>query len=680
MPGSEKFIQDKRAGEALRESEEHYRAVAEAATDGIITINSESTILLVNPAAEKIFGYSIEEMVGRQLTMLMPDYLRHVHRSGIARYLATGHRHIEWAAVQLFGLHKNGNEIALEISFLEFIKGSRRFFTGIVRDISERKLMEEKQRRLARHAVLQAEVSAAFSDSERTLSAILQVCTEAVVQHLDAAFARIWTLNGGENLLDLQASAGLYTNLDGQHAHVPIGSYKIGLIARERKPHLTNNVLGDERVTDKDWARREGMVSFAGYPLMLEDHLVGVIAMFARSSMEPDTIEALESVALIIAQGIERKRAHDALRESQRLVQAIFDNSPAIIHVKDLDGHFLLVNRSFEQVVGLTPQEILGKTSFDLFSENNARAYHDVDRKVIETGSALETEEVLTTEQGDRIFLTTKSPLYDEDGKPYALFGISTEITEHKLAEATLQETRAELAHFNRVMTVGELTTSIANEINQPLASIVMNGNAALRWLELDPPNIAKARASTDLIIRDGDRASQVISRIRALLKKAPPIKSLLDVNEFVRDAIALTQNEIIRDGILLRTDLATGLPQVPGDRTQLQQVMLDLIFNAIEAMRGIKDRQRELLIMTRRETEADVRVTVCDSGPGFNAETSDRLFDPFFTTKPEGMGVGLAISRSIIEAHGGRFTAGPNDPFGANFQFTLPLDAQRLS
>jgi PAS domain S-box-containing protein len=678
MSGSEKLIEGQRAKAAFRESEEHYRAVAEAATDAIITIDSDSTILIVNPAAERIFGYSTEEMIGQPLTMLMPEYLRHLHKAGITRYMVTGRKHIGWAAVQLPGLHKSSAEIPLEISFAEFTNDGRRFFTGIARDISERKRLQDKQARLARHAVLHAEVSAAVSESEKSLHAMLQICAAAVVRHLDAAFARIWLLNDEQKVLELEASAGLYTHLNGAHARIPLGSFKIGLIAAEQKAHLTNTVQADERVSDKDWAGREGMISFAGYPLLVEGRTVGVIAMFARQSLEQDIIEALESVAPIIAQGVERKRTQDTLRETQRLIQAIFDNSSAVIHVKDLDGHFLLVNRKFEEVVGLRSQEILGKTSFDLFPLN-ASAYQDGDRQLIETGSASETEELLTTDRGDRVFLTTKSLLSDESGKPYALFGISAEITERKKAEADLREMQAELAHLNRVMTVGELTASIAHEINQPLAAIVWNANAALRWLAFDPPNLAKARDSAELIIRDGDRASHVIARIRAMLKKAPPSKTLLDVNEFVNEVVALTQSEIVQHSIRLRVALADDLPKVPGDRIQLQQVMLNLVVNAVEAMFTIEDRQRALLITSGSFEDDAVRIAVSDNGPGIDPQMAHHVFDTFSTTKPEGMGMGLAISRSIIEAHGGRLWTETNDEYGATFQFTLPIAASDL-
>jgi PAS domain S-box-containing protein len=676
MSGSEKLIESQRDKAAFRESEEHYRAVAEAATDAIITIDSASTILIVNAAAERIFGYSAAEMIGQPLTMLMPEYLRHLHKAGITRYMETGQKHIGWAAIQLTGLHKSSAEIPMEISFAEFINDGHRFFTGIARDISARKRLQDRQARLARHAVLHAEVSAAVSESEKSTSEMLQICASAVVRHLDAAFARIWLLNSEQKVLELAASAGLYTRLDGSHARIPVGSFKIGLIAAVQKPHLTNNVQTDERVSDKEWARREGMISFAGYPLLVEGRTVGVMAMFARQSLDQDAIEALESVAPVIAQGIERKRTEDTLRDTQRLIQAIFDNSSAVIHVQDLEGHFVLVNRKFEEVAGLRSKEILGKTSFDLFPLN-AVAYDVSDRQVIKTGSASETEEVFTTDRGDRVFLTTKSLLSDERGKPYALFGISAEITERKKAEAELREMQAELAHLNRVMTVGELAASIAHEINQPLAAIVWNANAALRWLALDPPNLAKAHDSAKLIVRDGDRASQVIARIRALLKKTPPSKTLLEVNEFINEVVALTQTEMVQHSIHLRVVLANDLPKVPGDRIQLQQVMLNLIVNAVEAMLSIEDRERALLITSGSFNDNGVRIAVTDNGPGIDLQTVQHVFDAFSTTKPEGMGMGLAISRSIIDAHGGRLWTEANDPYGVTFQFTLPSTAR---
>ena len=228
-------------------------------------------------------------------------------------------------------------------------------------------------------------------------------------------------------------------------------------------------------------------------------------------------------------------------------------------------------------------------------------------------------------------------------------------------------------------MTVGELATSIAHEINQPLAAFVWNANAALRWLALEPPNLAKAHDSAELILRDGDRASQVIARIRALLKKAPPSKTHLDVNEFINEVVALTQTEIVQHTIHLRVVLAHDLPKVPGDRIQLQQVVLNLIVNAVEAMLTIEDRERALLITSGRFNDNGVRIAVSDNGPGIDPQTVHHVFDAFSTTKPEGMGMGLTISRSIIGAHGGHLWTEANDQYGATFQFTLPIAASDL-
>jgi PAS domain S-box-containing protein len=308
------FLERKLAEEARRESEERFRALAETASDAIITIGEDSHIIYVNRAAQNIFGHSIDDMTGADLTMLMPDYLRHLHQAGFKRYVDTGEKHISWDGVELPGLHRDGHEIPVEISFSEFVGGGKRYFTGIVRDITERKRLQEAQAERARLAALGADVGAALTQGDN-LRDMLQRCAETLVKHLDAAFARIWTLNTEENVLEMQASAGMYTHTDGPHGRVPVGKFKIGLIAEERAPHLTNEVVGDERVGDQEWARREGMIAFAGYPLIIDNNLVGVMAMFARHTLTEAALEAMESVANGIALGIERKRAEAELLE-----------------------------------------------------------------------------------------------------------------------------------------------------------------------------------------------------------------------------------------------------------------------------------------------------------------------------------------------------------------------------
>jgi PAS domain S-box-containing protein len=262
----------------------------------------------------------------------------------------------------------------------------------------------------------------------------------------------------------------------------------------------------------------------------------------------------------------------------------------------------------------------------------------------------------------------------DESGS-VEFVGAIMDVSAAKRAEQQLRHAQAELAHISRVTTLGELTASIAHEVNQPLTAVVTNAEAALRWLAAEPPNLDKAREALGHIVKDGMRASDVIHRIRAIIKKAPSRMARVDVNEAVLDVITVTRSELLRHGVSLQTQLATGLPLIEGDRIQLQQVILNLILNAAEAMRGIDEGAREMRISTGRDTSNGALVSVRDSGPGLDPQSLDRLFEAFYTTKPDGLGMGLAICRSIIEAHGGRLWATANEPRGAVFQFTLPLE-----
>ncbi|HEY3134497.1 MAG TPA: GAF domain-containing protein [Blastocatellia bacterium] len=249
---------------------------------------------------------------------------------------------------------------------------------------------------------------------------------------------------------------------------------------------------------------------------------------------------------------------------------------------------------------------------------------------------------------------------------------------ERKRTEDALHHAQAGLAHVARVATLGELTASIAHEINQPLAAVVNNAGACLRWLAAQ--NLEEARQSATRVIADGHRAGEIIGRIRALAKKAPPRKDWVDINDTILEVIALARSEVQRSGVALKTQLSDDVPHILADRIQLQQVMLNLIINAIEAMSGVRESPRELLVGSGKNEQQDVLVGVRDSGPGLDPKTVDHLFDAFYTTKPQGMGMGLAISRSIIESHGGRLWATANDNGGATFQFSLPTGGQKAS
>jgi NO-binding membrane sensor protein with MHYT domain len=253
-------------------------------------------------------------------------------------------------------------------------------------------------------------------------------------------------------------------------------------------------------------------------------------------------------------------------------------------------------------------------------------------------------------------------------------FASVASLFERRRAEEALRQAQANLAHLSRVMTLGELTASISHEVNQPIAAIATNSQVCLRLLALDTPRPEEMRAALERIVRDANRASEVVQRIRALAKRSQPQMVSLDINDVIREAILLVQREVLSHGVSMRTELAFGLPTVLGDRVQLQQVVINLLMNGVEAMAPITDRPREILIRSQLHEDGQVLVAVLDSGIGLDTETAERLFTAFFTTKPSGMGMGLSISRSIIRAHGGRLWASPNNDHGAAFQFTVPI------
>jgi PAS domain S-box-containing protein len=265
-------------------------------------------------------------------------------------------------------------------------------------------------------------------------------------------------------------------------------------------------------------------------------------------------------------------------------------------------------------------------------------------------------------------------PILDAAGDVVEFVGTTIDVTELRRAEEARQDAQNKLSHANRIATMGQLTASIAHEVNQPITGVVTNAQAALRFLAMQPVDLNEVRQSLDDIVKEGNRAGEIVAGIRALINKTPPRNQPVNINEAVQEVIALARSEMVRNSILLKVELADRLPYVHGDQIQLQQVLLNLIMNAIEAMGSDTDSSRDLLIATSEEGKADVRVAVADSGPGLRSDVPERLFDAFYSTKVGGMGMGLAICRSIVEAHGGRLWAGANTPRGAVFQFEVPV------
>src|SRR5271166_2814568 len=426
----------KREESALRYSEENYRLVVETAPDAVISIDERGAILLANPATARIFGHDPAELIGKPLTVLMPEFLRKLHEKGFSRYLATGQRHINWQGTELTALRKNGQEFPVEISFGELSRDGHKVFTGFIRDISERIQAEELRAAHARQIAVRADVSMAFG-KEESLKTILGECGEAIVRHLDAAFARIWTLNDDGKMLELQASAGMYTHLDGPHSRIPMGQFKIGMIAQERKPHLTNDVLNDPRISDRAWAKKEGMASFAGYPLSVGERTIGVLAMFSRKAVTPETTETLASGADLIAQGIERKYAEDKLRDSERSLRQLTETIPQMLWSANADGAIDYCNQRVLDYTGLSPEQVHGTGWMKSVHQDEIEKMEQSWRAAVSTGEPFQYEfrGRRASDHAYRWCISSALPLRDQEGRVIKWFGSVVDLHDWKEAQ-----------------------------------------------------------------------------------------------------------------------------------------------------------------------------------------------------------------------------------------------------
>ena len=662
----------KPAEETRLQAERQYRAVVETATDAVITIDATSVIQLVNPAVTKIFGYEPAELIGKPLTVLMPERLANRHLTGLQHYVATGHRRLNWSAIELIGLRKNGDEFPVEVSFAEVVNDSQRTFTGFIRDITERKQAEELLGARSRQVAVRADVSLALA-AENTLRGILQSCAEAVVKHLGAAFARIWVLTTDRRFLELQASAGMYTHLDGAHRLVPVGHLKIGLIALERTPHVTNDVINDPRLSNRDWARVEGMVAFAGFPLLAGGQVVGVLAMFSRDPIREAVMETLATISDTIAQGIQRKQAEEEVRRSETFLAAAQALSQTGSWGWNTATGDLFWSRETYRIFGFEPDvnPTLSMVAEAIHADDRARFEHDTET-LARDHTDFEREYRMTLRDGSIKHVHVVGRFAARVFPDLDFIGSIMDVSERKRAADALLKTQAELAEVTRLTTMGELAASIAHEINQPLATVVTNAQACARLLRAQPPPWEDVVSAVLDIAKAGKRASDVIERIRLLLRKGVAEPLALSVNDVIGDVIALTRDTTRKKRVMLDTRLTHDLPQVLADRVQLQQVLINLITNAVDAMSDVTDRPRTLTISSSCNDELQVEVAVVDAGVGIDPTCRDRIFDPFFTTKADGMGMGLAICRGIVAAHGGRLWATPNPEFGTTVRLAL--------
>lgn len=626
----------KHAEEALRSSEERFRAIADYTYDWENWIGLEGKLLWVNPAVERITGYSVDEC------MSMSDFpipiVTEVDRKAVASQLKEA---VEGSSRNdfEFRVRRKHGAIAWVAASWQPIRDSRGAKLGYrssMRDITERKKAEDAVRRVETYLAESQRLS-------KTGSWAFDIASNSYV-YLSGECSRIFELDPQE---------------------IP---------TRDAVARLIHN--DDWKTVQADFEKllREKTDTPSEFRIVLPSGVLKHLHVIRHPVL--DDAGELKMIVGTVIDTTERKHAEEALRESETRFRTFVDHAADAFFVLDLEqGTIVDVNRRACETLGYTREELIGITPM-AFDVNWDRAALE---SIVERPAAGET--VLSDKHwhrrkdGSTFPVEIHTSVFWHGGRPL-LLKVARDITDRAQAEEQrekLRQLETELAHLDRLTMLGELTASIAHEVNQPLAGVVSNGGACLRWLAGDVPNLDEAREAARRIVRDGKRAGEIIARIRALTKKAPTPREKLDLNETLRQVLALLGDEAKRKKVDIRTEFADDLSPVSGDQVQLQQVALNLAMNALDAMSDVRERARELVIRTRNMDADQVHVIVEDSGVGLDPDTLQKVFEPFFTTKATGMGMGLSISRSILQSHGGRLWATTREGSGTTFHFTLP-------
>jgi PAS domain S-box-containing protein len=621
-----------------RSSEGKIRRLVDANIIGIIIGGLDGTITDSNDAFLRMLGYDRDDVARKNLNWmdLAPAEWRRVNEEHIAEIKSTGIASSH--ETQLF--RKDGSRLPVLCGAAIFDE-ARGQVVAFVADLTERKRADEALRR-----------------SEAFLAKGQELSQTGTFSWLFATDEFIW-------------SDELYRIYEFE----PGTAVTFERIATRYHPEDRAVIA---RVVER--ARGGDVPNFDyGHRLLMPDGSIKYIHVVAhRSRNEDGRIEYFGAVQDVT----QRYLADEARRLSEGRWKRIVDNSAIGIAVADLEGRFEVANAAFQRLIGFTEEELKEKNFLDItepqFREQNFALTSELLRG---KRDQFNIEKQYRCKDRRLVWVRTNvSLLPGADGTPRNIMAIIEDISSRKAAEGSLRVTQARLARAAELATAAELSASIAHEINQPLSGIITNANTCLRMLGADPPNVDGARETARRTLRDGNRASEVVTRLRGLFDKKPPVLELIDLNEAAREVITLLSNGIQVHQVALRTEFSGDLPSVKGDRVQLQQVILNLIQNAIDSMTSLDGRIRQLYIETKRDEGNLVRLSVKDTGIGLAPDALERMFESFYTTKSNGMGIGLAISRSIIEGHEGRLWAETNDGPGVTFFFSIPMSSEGLT
>ncbi|WJR81662.1 trifunctional serine/threonine-protein kinase/ATP-binding protein/sensor histidine kinase [Bradyrhizobium sp. NP1] len=529
---------------------------------------------------------------------------------------------------------------------------------------------------------------------EIVLGELIKTLLRIAIEHAGAERGLLILFPGDEPRVAAEATTGRgqievrLRQTDASPAELP--ESVLHTVIRTRQSVILDDASAHNPFPADEYILQKHARSVLCLPLVKQAKLIGVLYLennLASHVFTSSRISVLELLASQAAISLENARLYSDLHEREARIRRLVDSNIIGVVIWDVHGRIVDANQAFLDIVGHVREDLVsGRLRW---TELTPAEWRDADEQAITelkaAGTLQPREKEYLRKDGSRVPVLVARALFEskpDEGVSFVIDMTDRKRAEEKLraSEQRLLDAQMELARVTRVTTLGELTASIAHEVNQPLAAVVSAGTACLSWLNGGTPNLDEARSAVGWIIKEGNRASEVIRRVRALANKTDIETAPLDVNDVVRESIALMRRELISYRVSLRMELAPALPRVLGDRVQLQQVIINLVMNGIEAMQSVTDRPRELVVRSGQDEAGQALVSVADCGVGIAAENVDRLFNAFFTTKSSGMGMGLSICRSIMEAHGGRLWATANAPRGATFQFTLPVDAETVS
>ncbi|MDI3561904.1 ATP-binding sensor histidine kinase [Bradyrhizobium sp. Arg816] len=531
-------------------------------------------------------------------------------------------------------------------------------------------------------------VSQAIS-SEIVLQKLIDTLMRTAIEQAGAERGLLIVPHGAEPRIEAEAASDSGTVIvhlrDQPVTAIALPESVLHYVLRSHASVILGDAAADPSSANDPYVRQRQARSVLCLPLVTQTKLIGVLYLennLAPHVFAPARIAVLKLLASQAAISLENSRLYSDLQEREAKIRRLVDANIIGIFIWDFEGRIIEANDTFLGMVGYDREDLLGHRM--RWTELTPSEWREHDPKFVaevkSTGTARPHEKEYLRKDGSRVPVLIGSATFEQAGNQGVAFVL--DLTERKLVEAEARENerryrevQIELAHANRVATMGQLTASIAHEVKQPIGAAVLHAEAARRWLDRRPPNLDEVRELLAMIARDGHRASTIIDRIRGLVRNAPPRIEKLEIGEAIREVIELTRGEAVKNGVSVQTQFAERLPIVHADRTQIQQVILNLIMNAVQASGGCGLTSCDVSISTSANGSDGVLVSVRDSGPGIPLENVKRLFDPFYTTKSAGMGMGLAICRSIVEGYGGQIWATANLPRGAAFHFTLPAD-----